>query len=78
MYNVIGKETIETVLQEELEVVPFWYLNEVVEEKLEDVFKEAYDELPEQQVPLGANVVSSYIIIKMKFDESGNSRPYAR
>lgn len=75
LYTVFGKDTVSWT---KVEGAPSWLIDKAIKDEIEDAWKDAFHEVPDQQVPMNANVISSHIIYEVKVDEKGAKRLKAR
>lgn len=59
-------------------MAPSWIIQQALSKEHDDNWSEAYGEVSEKNLPLGANVISSHVVYKLKPEENYNMRLKAR
>lgn len=60
-----------------METAPAWLLEKNVDTEMKEAWCGAYIEVPRKEVPIGANVIGSHLVYKVKVEE-GSKRLKAR
>ena len=75
LYQATGGDQ---VTRSNLENAPPWLVQKALGEEIDIAWKGAYEEVPESEVPMGANVITSHVVYKVKNEEGGRKRLKAR
>ena len=75
IHEVIGSKQVTAT---QLTFAPRFILEEALKSEHDSNWTDAYEEVPDHDVPRSANVITSHVVYKLKTDESGDRKLKAR